>query len=109
MTKNLTEIHIVLRDVCGQLTVDCSTISRWTHGFDESRASINDDVGSGRPKSSTDDLSVKSVADFPKSDRHAKYEEIPEATEISTTFVSSILKMVLKKKRNLCTRRILTA
>jgi hypothetical protein len=31
--KNLTEIHSALSEVCGELTVDRSTVSRWANRF----------------------------------------------------------------------------
>ncbi|KAK9712414.1 HTH domain in Mos1 transposase [Popillia japonica] len=41
--KNPTEIHSALSDVCGELTVDRSTISRWSNRFRGGRVSIHDD------------------------------------------------------------------
>ena len=31
--KNLTEIHCALSEVCGEFTVDRSTVSRWVNRF----------------------------------------------------------------------------
>jgi hypothetical protein len=50
--KNLTEIHIALREVCGEQTVDRSTVSRWAT-CREGLVTINDDPRPGRPKTST--------------------------------------------------------
>jgi hypothetical protein len=41
--KNPTEIHSALREVCGEHTVDCSTVSRWATRFHEGPVTINDD------------------------------------------------------------------
>ena len=41
--KNPTEIYSALREVCGEQTVDCSTVSRWATSFPEGRVIINDD------------------------------------------------------------------
>jgi transposase len=57
--KNPTEIHSALREVCGEQTVDISTVSRWATRFYEGRVTINDDQRRGRPKTSTDERSVK--------------------------------------------------
>jgi hypothetical protein len=59
--KKLTEIHSALSEVCGELTVDRSTVSRWASRFRGGRVSINDDPRPGRPKRSTDERSVKLV------------------------------------------------
>ena len=57
--------HTVDRStVCGEHTVDRSTVSRWANRFREGRVNINDDPRPGRPKTSTDERSVKLVADF---------------------------------------------
>ncbi|PSN35631.1 hypothetical protein C0J52_24362 [Blattella germanica] len=47
--KNPTEIHRALSEVCGELTVDRSTVSRWIHRFRVGRMSIDDDPRPGRP------------------------------------------------------------
>jgi len=100
--KNPTEIHSVLREVCGEQTVDRSTLSRWATRFREGRVTINDDQKPGKPKTSTDERSVKLVADFLAQDRRATCEEISRATGISPTSVFRILTQDLQKKN--CTR-----
>jgi hypothetical protein len=50
--------------VCGEQTVDRSTVSRWATRFCKRRVTINDDQRPGRPKTSTDERSMKLVADF---------------------------------------------
>jgi transposase len=62
--KNPTDIHSALREVCGEQTVDRSTVSRWATRFREGRVTINDDQRPARPKTSTDKRSVKLVEDF---------------------------------------------
>jgi hypothetical protein len=57
--QNPTENHNVLREVCGEQTVDRSTVFRWATSFREGRVSMNDDLRPGRPKTSTDERSVK--------------------------------------------------
>ncbi|PSN34684.1 hypothetical protein C0J52_24337 [Blattella germanica] len=61
--KNPTEIHRALSEICGELTVDRSTVSCWVHLFRVSRMSIDDDPRPGRPRTSTDERSVKLVTD----------------------------------------------
>jgi hypothetical protein len=53
--KNPTEIHIALCEVCGEQTVDRSTVSCWATRFHEGCVTINDDPRPGRPKTSTDE------------------------------------------------------
>ena len=53
--KTPTEIHSALREVCGEQTVDRSTVSCWATPFSEGRVTINDDPRPGRPKTSTDE------------------------------------------------------
>jgi transposase len=67
--KNPTEIHSALCEVYGEQTVDRSTVSLWASRFREGRVIINDDPRLGRPKTSTDERSVKLVADFLAQDR----------------------------------------
>ena len=101
--KNPTEIHSALLEVCGEQTVDCSTVSRWATRFREGRVAINDDPRPGRPKTSTDELTVKLVADFLAQDRRATCEEISQATGISPKSVFRILTKDLQK-RKICAR-----
>lgn len=97
--KNPTEIHSALSDVCGELTVDRSTVSRWSNRFRGGRVSINDDPRPGRPKTSTDERSVKRVADALEQDRRATCEELSEVTGIPPTSVYRILTNDLKKRK----------
>ena len=60
----------------------------WVTRFRVEHVAINDDPRSGRPKTSTDERSVKIVADFLAQDRRATCEEISQATGISPTSVS---------------------
>lgn len=59
--KNTTEIHSALSEVCGELTVDCCTVSRCANHLRVGCVSINNDTRPGRPKTSTDEQSVKLV------------------------------------------------
>ncbi|KAJ4451059.1 hypothetical protein ANN_02496 [Periplaneta americana] len=81
--------------VCGELTVDRSTVSRWAIRF---RASLDDDARPGRPKTSTHEKSVKLVADAFQEDRRAMCEELSEATGISPNPVFRILTKNFKKR-----------
>ena len=53
--KNPTEIHSALSEVCGDFTVDCSTVSRWASSFCGGCVSIDNDPRTGRPRTSTDE------------------------------------------------------
>jgi len=103
--KNPTKIHSALREVCGEQTVDRSTVSHWATCFREGRVTINDDPRPARPKTSTDERSVKLVADFLAQDRRATCKEISQATRISPTSVFRILTNNLQK-RKICVQRV---
>ena len=51
-------IYYSLKEVCGDSTVDRSTVSRRATRFLDGRTSIKDDQRSGRPSLSTDETSV---------------------------------------------------
>ena len=97
--KNPTEIHSALREVCGEQTVDHRTVSCWATRFREGCVSINDDPRPGRPKTSTDERSVKLVADFLEEERRATCKEISQTTRISPTSVFRILTNDLQKRK----------
>ncbi|KAL1132425.1 hypothetical protein AAG570_010380 [Ranatra chinensis] len=97
--KTPTEIHSALREVCGDQTVDRSTVSRWANRFREGRVSVQDDQRSGRPKTATDERGVKLVADFIGEDRRVTCDEISYCTGISPTSVYRILTEVLHKRK----------
>jgi hypothetical protein len=116
--KNPTEIHTALREVCGEETVDSSTVcgeetvdsstvSHWDTRFSEGRVTITDDPRPGRPKTSTDERSMKLLVDFLAQDRRAMCKEVSQATGISPTPVFRILTKNLQKK--ICANWSLTA
>ena len=69
--KNPTEIHGVSSEVCGEFTVDRSTVSRCTNRFRGGCVRIDNDPRPGRPRTSTDEGTVKFVADALEEDRRA--------------------------------------
>ena len=48
--KNLTEVYGVLNEVCGDFTVDRSTVSRWANSLHGGCVSIANDPRPGRPR-----------------------------------------------------------
>ena len=70
--KNPTEIHGALSEVCGEFTVDRSTVSHWANHFRGGCVSIDNDPGPGRLRTSTDERSVKLVADALEEGHRAK-------------------------------------
>ena len=106
--KNPTEIHSALREVCGEETVDSSTVSCCASRFREGHVTINDDPRPGRPKTSTVERSMKLVVDFLAQDRRATCKEVSQATGISPTPVFCILTKNLQK-RKICANWSLTA
>jgi len=89
--KNPTEIHSALCEFCGEQTVDRNTVSCWATRFREGRVTINDDPRPGRLKTSTDERSVKLVADLLAENCRATCKEISQPTGISSTSVFHIL------------------
>jgi hypothetical protein len=83
--------------------VDRSTVSCLATSFHEGRVTINNDPRPGRPKISTDEQSVKLVADLLAENHQATCEEISQATGISSTSVLRILTNDLQK-RKICAR-----
>ena len=78
--KNPTEILSALSEVCGEFTVDCGTVSRWVNRFRGGSVSTDNDPIPGRPRTSTDERSVKLVADALEEDRRATCEELSRTT-----------------------------
>jgi hypothetical protein len=85
--------------VCGEQTIDSSTVSRLTTRFREGSVIINEDPTPGRPKISTDERSVKFVADLLSGDRQSTCDAISKGTRISPTSVFRILTMICRKEK----------
>jgi len=96
--KNPTEIHSALREVFGEQTVDHSTISRWATRFREGRVTTSDDPRPGRPKTSTDERSVKLVADFLAQDRRATRGNITSYRDFTKISIPYFDKRFAEKK-----------
>ena len=87
--KNPTEIY-------GEFTVEHSTVSHWVNHFCGGCGSIDNDP---RPRMSTDERSVKLVADALEEECRATCEEISRATGVPATSVFCILANDLKKRK----------
>ena len=73
-------------EVRGEFTVNRSTVSRWDNFFFHSGCvSTANDPRPGRPRTSTDERSVKLVADALEEDRQATCEELTRATGANTS------------------------
>ena len=57
--KNSTEIYGALSEVCSEFTLDHSTVSRWANRFHDGCVNIDNDPRPGRPRTSTDERSLK--------------------------------------------------
>ena len=77
--KNPSEINGALSEVYGESTVDCSTVSRWVNRFRGGCVSINNEPKSEMSITSTDERSVKLVADVLEEDSRTTYEELSRA------------------------------
>ena len=84
MRQNPTEIHIVLSEVCSEFTMDRSTFSRCANRFRGGSMSTDNDPRPGRPRTTTDERSVKLVADDLEEDRLTTFEELSRATGVKT-------------------------
>ena len=67
------------------LTVDHSTVSLWTYRFLGDCVSTDNDPRPGRPRTLTDERSVKLVADALEEDRRATCEELSLVTGAKTS------------------------
>ena len=74
-----------MSEVCGEFTLNRSTVSHWANRFHVSCVSIDSDPRPGRPRTSTDERSVKLVADALEEDRRATCEELSRATVAKTS------------------------
>jgi hypothetical protein len=99
VTKIPTEIHIAMRKVCDEQTVDRSRVSRSATRFCEGSVTIYDDLKTGRPKTSTDERIVKLMAEFLTKDRRATCEEISHGARLSQISVYPILIKDLQNRK----------
>ena len=76
--KNPAGIHRAVSEVCGEFEMERSTVSNRFRG---DCVSMDNDPRPGRPRTSTDERSVKLVADALEEDRCATCEELSRATE----------------------------
>jgi hypothetical protein len=97
--KKPTEIHIALRKVCDEQTVDRSRLSRSATRFREGSVTIYDNLRTGRPKTLTDERIVKLMADFLTEDRRATCEEISHGTRNSQISVYRLLTKICRKEK----------
>ena len=74
-----------MSEVCDEFTVEHSTVSRWANHFHGGYVSIDNDQRSGRQRTSTDERSVKLVADALEEDCHATCERISRASGAKTS------------------------
>ena len=79
--KNPTEIHGALSEVCGEFTVDRSTVSGWANRFRGGCVRIDNDPRPGRPRISTDDRTVKPMADSLEENLRATCQALSRANE----------------------------
>ena len=83
--KNPIEIHDALSEVCGELTVGRSTVSRRVNRFHGGCVSIDNDPRPERPRKPTHERSVTLVADALEKVHRATYEELSRATGAKTS------------------------
>jgi transposase len=86
-----TQIYESLREVCGDYTVDRSTISRWSQRFCEGRIAVEDNQCPDRPRSSTDYISAVIIANVLEEDRRMTCEEMARESGIPKSSVHRIV------------------
>ena len=69
--------------------MDRVTVSCWANSYRGRCVSIDNDPRSGRPRTPTDERSVKPVADALEEDRRATCEELSRATGAKTSHENS--------------------
>ena len=69
-----------MSEVCGEFTVDRSTVSHWVNHLRGGCVCIDNGRKLGRPRTSTGERSVKLVADALEEDRRATREELSRVT-----------------------------
>ena len=74
-----------MSEVCGEFTVDRSTVSPWADRFRDCCVSIDNDPRPGRRRKSTVEISVKLVADALEKDYHTTCEELFKPTGAETS------------------------
>jgi hypothetical protein len=89
--------HSTLREDCGEQTVAHSRVSCWATSF--CKTCHHKQLQKTRLKTSTDEGSVKLVAEFLAQDRQATCEEISQAVRISPKSVFCILTNDLQKRK----------
>jgi transposase len=94
-----TQIYESLREVCGDYTIDRSTISRWSQRFREGRIAVEDKQHLGRPRSSTDYTSAVIIANVLEEDRCMTREEIARESGIPKSSVHRIVTEHLQKRK----------
>ena len=82
-------MHSALSEVCGEFTVDHSTVSHWASRFHGGCVNKDNDQIPGRLRTSTDERSVKFVADALE-EYHATCEELSRATRVPGTSIFCI-------------------
>ena len=81
-SKNPTQMHSALSEVCGEFIVDSSAVSRWANHFRGACMSINNYPRPGRQRTLKDERSVKFVADDLEKYRRATCEKLSRATGV---------------------------
>ena len=80
--KNPIQIHDALGEVSGEFTVERSTVCRWVNRFRGGCVCIDNDPRLWRPRTSSDERSVKLVADALEGDSRETCEELSRATRV---------------------------
>ncbi len=101
--RTLTKIFNSLRDVCGEGTMNCSTISWWAIKCKKGQKSTEDATHSRRQRTSVDATNASIIASIIDEDRRLTLQEIAREANISTMSVQCIMKDMLQKKK-VCVR-----
>ena len=94
------EIHAEFQKILGDSAPSYSTVSKWISKFKFGWESLDDDLHSGQPKSSTTPEFIAKVHKMIMRNRRLKVREIAEAVGMSSEWVYHILiaeKLRMKK------------
>ena len=97
--KSASEIKSELDTVYVENTLPYRTVARWVSYFKESRSSVKDEAGPGRPVSDTSENDVATVQSIVQQDSRYTVEEISDLSGLSSSYVFTILKEKLKLQK----------
>ena len=97
--ESASEIKSELDTVYGENILPYRIVARWVSYFNESRSSAKHEVHLGRPVSATSENDVATVQSVVQQDSQYTVEEISDLSDLSLSYVFTILKEKLKLQK----------